>query len=153
MTLSPRHFLASLALLFALVSAHAAWTTHRSQVELRVQMEQRGLAVADAVEAGSRNAIRSNALMEETIAQRLLDNARLVDALLARPIGIVDLARVTEQNGLSRVDLLDRDGRPWAPPEPSHGMMRMMMAPPAGPWTPGGDRAMMHYMWGRRWAA
>lgn len=149
MTLSPRYFVASLALLVVLVSVHAAWTAHRSQVELRLQMEQKALAVADAVATGSRNAIRSNALMEETIAQRLLDNARLIDALLAHPMGPAELARITEQNGLSRVDLLDRDGRPWAPP--MRGMMRMMMPTARAP-DPGGDRPMMHYMWGRRWA-
>ncbi len=149
MTLSPRYFLASLALLVVLVSAHAAWTAHRSQAELRLQMEQKALAVADAVATGSRNAIRSNALMEETIAQRLLDNARLIDALLARPIDPTELTRIAQQNGLSRVDLLDRDGQPWVPAP--HGMMRMMMRTVGTPGS-GSDRPMMHYMWGRRWA-
>jgi signal transduction histidine kinase len=154
MTLSPRYFLASLALLVALVSVHAAWTAHRSQAELRAQMEQKALAVADAVATGSRNAIRSNALLEETIAQRLLDNARLIDALLARPVDPAELARVAGQSGLSRVDLLDRDGQPWTPPAPARGMMRMTMTPPS-PMAPDlrGDRPMLRYMWGRRWAA
>lgn len=152
MKLFPRYFLASLALLFALVATYAAWTTHRSQVELRAQMDQKAFALADAVEAGSRNAIRSNALMEEMIADRLLDNARLIDALLAHPLDPDDLPRIAARNRLRRVDLLDLEGRPWTPPLPPRGMMAMMKAPPAGSERLGPDRSMMRYMWGRRWA-
>jgi signal transduction histidine kinase len=159
---SPGYFLASLALLFALVTLHAASTARRSQVELRAQMEQKGLALAETVEAGSRNAIRSNALIEELIAQRLLDNARLVDALLARPFDARELPRLAEQNRLRRIDLLDLEGRPWTPPPPRHPMMARMMglgpdAARAGhammpPDSAAGERPMMRFMWGRRWA-
>jgi len=147
--LSPRYFVASLGLLVALVTAPAAWTAHRSQAELRARMQQTALAVADAVETGSRNAIRSNALIEEAIAGRLMDNARLIDALVARPLHPEDLVRLARDNGLLRVDLVDLDGRPWTPPAPGRGMMMRMMAPPAGA---GEARPPMPYMWGRRWA-
>jgi len=155
---SPRYFLASVLLLVALVGVHAAWIARRSQGELSAQLEQKGLALADAVETGSRNAIRSNALMEQMIAQRLYDNARLVDEILRHPLPPGELDRITRRNRLRRIDLLDADGRPWTPPTPA-AHMRMMApgrgAPPIPPSRHPRDQSMpmMHYMWGRRWAA
>ncbi len=67
--------------------------------------------------------------MEEMIVQRLLDNARLVDQLLlSRPADPEWLQRVSAANGLARVDLLDRAGRPYVPPPPPRMMPGMMMA-------------------------
>ena len=74
-----RYFLASVVLLAALTAAFAVSVDHETQEELSHQLEEKGLALADALETSSRNAILGNALMEEMIAQRLLDNARLVD--------------------------------------------------------------------------
>jgi signal transduction histidine kinase len=127
-------------------------TARRTQAELRAQFEQTGRALADAVEAGSRNAIRGNALVEETIARRLFDNARLVDELLRRPFDAQELPRLARRNGLHRIDLLDLDGRPWSPPPPPP--MMMMTAPSERPMMmgPSAERPMMRYMWGRRWA-
>ncbi len=152
MRFSPRYFLASIALLIVLVAASVATTARRTQAELRAQMEEKALALAEALETGSRQAVRSNALMEEMIAQRLFDNARLVDELLRRPFDPAELGRIAERNRLSRIDLLDLDGRPWTPPAPPPGTgMRGMMGMP---WPHGGhppDRPMMRWMWGRRW--
>lgn len=156
---SSAYFLASLLLLVLLVSAHAITAARRTQAELRAQLSDKGLALAEAVEASSRHAIRSNALMEEMIAQRLLDNARLIDELLAFPgTGAAEVARLAEQNRLRRVDLVDLEGRPWTPPPPPHamGMGRGGMwrggPPPEGPGGPGAaERPMMHFQWGRRW--
>src|SRR3990167_3180452 len=155
---SSRYFLASVLLLVVLVGVHATWIARRTQAELAAQLEQKGLALAEAVEAGSRNAIRSNALMEEMIAQRLLDNARLVDEILRRPGPPGELERITARNRLRRIDLLDLDGRVWTPPPPPPpGRMRMPMhgeGAAEGPRPPGGEppMPMMRYMWGRRWA-
>jgi signal transduction histidine kinase len=151
MKFSPRYFLASIALLIALVAASVATTARRTQAELRAQMEQKALALAEALETGSRQAVRSNALMEEMIAQRLFDNARLVDELLRRPFDPAELSRIAQRNRLSRIDLLDLDGRPWTPPAPPRGMgMHGMMGMP---WPHGHppERPMMRWMWGRRW--
>ena len=160
---SPRYFLASVLLLVVLVSVYAASAARRTQAELSAQLEQKGLALADAVETSSRNAVRSNALMEQMIAQRLLDNARLVDEILRFPGPTGELERITRRNRLRRIDLLDPDGRPWTgPPPPARlrmmmpgpGMMEGRGMPPGAP--PGGvepPMSMMRYMWGRRWAA
>jgi signal transduction histidine kinase len=110
-----RYLLASLALLVALVGVHAVSSARRTQAELRTQLTDRGLALAEAFEASSRNAIRSNALVEEMVAERLFDNARLVDEMLRRPLPPGELEEIAKRNGLSRIDLLDLDGRPWTP--------------------------------------
>jgi signal transduction histidine kinase len=165
--LSARYFLASIALLVVLVAFYAWSTARRTQAELSAQLTDKGLALAEALEISSRNAIRSNALVEEMIAERLADNARLVDELLRRPFDPAELGRLGARNRLRRIDLLDLDGKPWAPPPlPPPGMGRMLMGPrafgeglrppgerprPHGE-TPGLERPMMRYMWGRRWA-
>jgi signal transduction histidine kinase len=155
---STRYFIASIALLIVLVVLYTVSTARRTQAELRGQLEDKGQALAQAIEAGSRHAIRANGLIEDIIGQRLFDNARLVDELLRRPgFDPADLARLAQRNGLRRIELLDLDGRPWTPPAPP---------PPPPPWGPGPrmmmrgprvegetppERPMMRYMWGRRW--
>src|SRR6266511_4593347 len=82
----PRYFLASVILLSAITALFAASTALQTQREFSRQLEEKGLALAEALETSSRNAISSQALVEEMIGQRLLDNARLVDQLLlSRP--------------------------------------------------------------------
>ena len=157
--LSARYFLASIALLVALVAVYTVSTARRTQAELRAQLEDKGQALAEAMEAGSVHAIHANALIEEAITRRLFDNARLVDELLRGPFDAAELARLAQRNGLRAVELLDLDGRPWTPPAapsppprigaPPHRMM--MREPGAGNGEPPPDRPMMHYMWGRRW--
>ncbi|MBI2216881.1 MAG: hypothetical protein HYU51_06245 [Candidatus Rokubacteria bacterium] len=172
-----RYFLASLVLLVALVAGYAVTSARRTQAELRAQLVDRGLALAEAFEASSRNAIRSNALVEEMIAERLFDNARLVDEMLRRPVLPGEIELIARRNHLRKIDLLDLEGRPWTPPPapprmPSghgeapwpampgpgamHGRMMGMDSPPAVG-RPSGDvlgrpdGPMMRFMWGRRW--
>jgi two-component system sensor histidine kinase HydH len=148
-----RYFLASVLLLASLATLFSLSTALRTQQELRRQLEEKGEALAEALDISSRNAILSNALMEEMIAQRLLDNARLVDQLLlSRPPDREWLQRISTANGLARIDLLDRGGRPYEPPPPRM-MPRMMMARPPATAAEAQERhAMMMYTWGRRWA-
>lgn len=155
----PRYFLASIALLLVLVGLHTGSAARRTRQELIRQLEDKGRAVADALEIASRNAIRGNALMEEMIARRLLDNARLIDELLAAHASEpAVLARVAEMNRLQRVELLDREGRPYTPPavpaptNDMRDMMRRMMGTAGAVESREAHRAMMLYMWGRRWS-
>jgi signal transduction histidine kinase len=147
---SAAYFVASIVLLIAVVAVYAGTTARRTRTALSAQLEQKGLALADAFEASSRNAIRSNALLEEMIAERLFDNARLVDELLRRPIDPDDITRLTQRNGLRRIALVDHDGRPWTPPAPPRGMAGPMWRWQATDGAP--PPPMMRYMWGRRWA-
>ena len=149
-----RYLLASVLLLAGLATLFSLSTALRTQQELRRQLEEKGEALAEALDISSRNAILSNALMEDMIAQRLLDNARLVDQLLlSRPPDREWLQRISTANGLARIDLLDRAGRPYEPPPPPRMMPGMMMARPPATAAEAQERhAMMMYMWGRRWA-
>jgi signal transduction histidine kinase len=153
-----RYFAAAGLLLMALVGLSTWWTARSVRQELTQQLEERARAVAETLEIASANALRANALMERMIAERLLDNARLVDRwLLERGPDPVLLAELTAMNRLRRIELLDLDGRPWTPPPPRPGMMGMMRGmmrhhhgPPGGGAVPDGPPMMM-YMWGRRW--
>jgi two-component system sensor histidine kinase HydH len=148
----PRYFLASILLLLALVAVYAGAAARRTQQELASQLEGKGLALAEVLETSSRNAIRGNALMEEMIAQRLLDNARLIDQLLlTHPLDAAALAEIGAVNRLRRVDLLDREGRPYSPPPVPPGMRGMMMRAPGEGRISEGHWPLMMYLWGRRW--
>ena len=152
--LPPKYFATSVLLLLLLVGLYTLIAARRTQEELLRQLEEKGLALAEALETSSRSAIRGNALMEEMIAQRLFDNARLVDQLLlSRAFEPGLLKEISEANRLRRIDLLDRDGRPYTPP-PAR-MMRGMEGPRGmvpGPQSPEHRQEMMRYMWGRRWS-
>ena len=149
----PRYFLASVILLSAITALFAVSTALQTQREFSRQLEEKGLALAEALETSSRNAISSQALVEEMIGQRLLDNARLVDQLLlSRPPDPEWLRQISAANGLTRIELLDQDGRPWTPRAPPAGMPRMMGRRAFAGHDADERRAMMMYMWGRRWA-
>jgi signal transduction histidine kinase len=141
---STRYFVASIALLVVVIGLYAVSTARRTQDELRVQLEDKARAIADAVEAASANAVRGHALVERMITERLMDNARMIDALLSRPMPPDFLRVVAERNGLRRVDLVDLDGKPWTPPTPPFGMPGMGPLAPSRP-------LMMPFMWGPRW--
>jgi two-component system sensor histidine kinase HydH len=150
----PGYFLASVLVLLVAVALYGLSETRRLRAELVRHAEEKGLALARVLEVSSRNAVQGNALLEELIAQRLVDNARLIDQLLlGRPADPAWLLNLAAMNRLQRVELLDPEGRPWTPPPPRPMMGRMMRGMP-----PGGDpaaqremREMMLFMWGRRW--
>ena len=151
---APRYFVASVLLLSALTALFAVSAALQTERELSRQLQEKGLALSEALETSSRNAILSQGLVEELIGRRLLDNARLVDQLLlSRPPDPEWLHRISTENGLTRIDLLDRDGDPYTPPQRFPGTMGMMGRPPLADRMPEEHRAMMQYMWGRRWAS
>jgi signal transduction histidine kinase len=153
----PRHFIFSVALLLALVSAYVYFQAQRLQDELVRQTESKGLALAETMASGIRSAILGNSLLEDLVSQRLLDNARLVDELLRfPPVGRDFLESVAAMNGLRKIDLLDPSGErladdlPGPARQPTPEMMARMRKFHAGKsWEE--RRAMMTYMWGRRW--
>jgi signal transduction histidine kinase len=149
----PRHFLASVALLLALVFVYAFSESQRLRGELMRQTEEKGRALAAALETGAKNAILGNTLLEEQIGQRLLDNARLVDRLLV--VGAVDqdvLQEISATNHLAKVELLDNEGRQWEPPLLPRTPMEMKERMHRG----FGEDSSRHppfrpFMWGRHW--
>ncbi len=153
----PRHFILSVLLLLVLVSVYIFFEARRLQSELLRQTESKGLALAETMENNIRSAILGNSLLEDSISQRLFDNARLVDQLLQfPPVDREFLRNIAASNGLRKIDLLDLEGRPLpgdlpaAPKRPMHDMMaRMQRGGPDA--TAERHRAMMTFMWGRRW--
>jgi signal transduction histidine kinase len=146
----PRHFLASGLLLLILASLYVFFEAQRLKQEFLRQTEDKGAALAKAMEASVRNAIVGNALLEDLIEQRLLDNARLIDQLLlSRRVDQALLKEVSAMNRLQKIDLLDREGQPW-----ELSALPAMIARK----TEGEElellqrrQQMISYMWGKRW--
>jgi len=110
----PRHFLASGLLLLVLASLYVFFEARRLQQELLRQTEDKGTALAKAMETSVKNAIVGNALLEDLIRLRLVDNARLIDqVLLSRLVDQALLQEISAMNRLQKIDLLDPQGRPW----------------------------------------
>src|SRR5678815_1147969 len=85
----------------------------RLKQEFLHQTENKGAALAEAMETSVKNAIVGNALLEDLIGQRLLDNARLIDQLLlSRRVDQALLKEVSAMNRLQKIDLLDEQGQP-----------------------------------------
>jgi signal transduction histidine kinase len=169
--------LATVMLLIVLLGSYTLIESRRLQRNLRRELEDRAVAMIGILEASSKNAIASNALLEEAVSQRLLDNARFVDYLVGRSPRAQELIqRVVAENRLARVELLDPEGRPIPPPRveaspapgrpegppaPGSGpgqrmrmMMGWMMGPPAGSEqriAEGRPAPGMPFMWGHRW--
>jgi len=145
----PRHFLASGLLLLILASLYVFFEAHRLQQALLRQTEDKGTALAKAMEASVKNAIVGNALLEDLIRQRLVDNARLIDQLLlSRHVDQALLAELSAMNRLQKIELLDEQGRPWklaALPAmiAARKKAREETLQPHGP--------TISYAWGKRW--
>ncbi|HYL82513.1 MAG TPA: histidine kinase dimerization/phospho-acceptor domain-containing protein, partial [Candidatus Acidoferrum sp.] len=122
--------LATVLLLILILGIYTLVETRRLQRDLSRELQDRGIALIGILEASSRNAIASNALLEETAAQRLLDNARFIDFILTRTPQPQELIRrIRSENKLAGVELLDPAGQPIP--------VSRLQAKPPGPW-PGG---------------
>jgi signal transduction histidine kinase len=165
--------LATVLLLIVLLGAYTLIESRRLEQNLSRELEDRAAALIGILEAGSKNAIASNALLEEAVTQRLLDNARFVDFLVARTPRAQELIqRLVAENRLAKVELLDRQGHPISLPQVEvERRPEASAAPgPSGPPAPGwGARMMMGrrmhqpdaperqppsgmpFMWGHRW--
>jgi signal transduction histidine kinase len=143
----PRHFLASGLLLLILASLYVFFEARRLKEEFLRQTEDKGAVLARAMEASVRNAIVGNALLEDVIEQRLLDNARLIDQLLlAQDVNKALLKKIGAMNRLQKIDLLDEQGQPW----------EIAALPAIAARRKEGEelqrrQQMISYMWGKRW--
>jgi len=144
----PRHFLESGLLLLVVASLYVFFEAQRLQQELLRQTEEKGAALAKAMEAAVRNAIVGNALLEDLIRQRLVDNARLIDQLLlSRHVDQALLNEISAMNGLQKIDLLDEHGRPWK----LDALAPVIARQKAREETIQPHRPTISYAWGKRW--
>ena len=131
--------LATVFLLLFLLGTYTLFDSRRVQQNLSRELEERGQALLGVLEASSRSAITSQTVAEEAVAQRLLDNARFIDFLLPRTVRPADLIRrITEENRLASVELLDGDGKPLPIPPPGLQVEGPPWAGGAGGRAPGG---------------
>ncbi|MCX5733812.1 MAG: hypothetical protein NTW68_05760, partial [candidate division NC10 bacterium] len=125
--------LATVCLLILLLGGYALIESRRLQQSLARELEERAVALIGVLEASSRNAITTQTALEEMVAQRLLDNARFVDFLVAlSPRAQELIRRVVSENKLAKVELLDLKGQPIA--------LQQTEAP--GPGPRGGGRGL-----------
>jgi signal transduction histidine kinase len=128
--------LATVGLLILLLGGYALMESRRLQHNLAREMEERAVALIGVLETSSRNAIATQTMLEEIVGQRLLDNARFVDFIVAQSPRAQELIqRVVKENRLAKVELLDREGLPATLPQ------FVMPGPGPGPWAgrgPGG---------------
>jgi two-component system, NtrC family, sensor histidine kinase HydH len=144
----PRHFAASGLLLLILASFYVFFEAQRLKQEFLRQTEDKGAALAKAMEASVRNAIVGNALLEDLIEERLLDNARLIDQLLlSRRVDQALLKEVSAMNRLQKIDLLDQEGQPWE----LSALPAMIARKTEGEELLQRRQQMISYMWGKRW--
>ncbi len=145
-TLAWPALLATVLLLIGLLGLYALMESRRLERNLRREVQERAVALIGVLEASSKNAIASNALLEEAVAQRLLDNARFIDFVVGRsPRARQLIQRIVAENRLAKVELLDPEGRPIDPsrleasspgPRGGRGVWTRRPAPPA-PKEPG----------------
>jgi len=122
--------LATVVLLILLLGGYALIESRRLQQNLARELEERAVALIGILETSSRNAIATQTMLEEIVGQRLLDNARFVDFIVARTPRAQELIqRVVKENRLAKVELFDREGQPAALPQ--------VEMPGPGPWAGG----------------
>jgi two-component system, NtrC family, sensor histidine kinase HydH len=144
----PRHFAASGLLLLVLACLYVFFEAQRLQQEFLRQTEDKGTTLAKAMEASVKNAIVGNALLEDLIGQRLLDNARLIDQLLlSRRVDQALLKEVSAMNRLQKIDLLDQQGQPWE----LSALPALMARQKENEELFQRRMQTLSYMWGKRW--
>ena len=144
------YFLASVLLLLGLFSLYVFYESRWLEQELVHQVEVKALALTKTMETSAKKSIKGNALIEELVRQRLLDNARLIDRLLTANSPERLVQRVSAINDLYKVELLDRQGRPWVShtgAEPAQ--VGDLLAELRERWS--GRKAAVH-IWGKLWS-
>ena len=144
------YFLASVLLLVGLFSLYVFYESRWLEEELVRQVEVKARALTQTMETSAKKSIKGNALIEELVRQRLLDNARLIDRLLTANAPAPLVQRISTINQLHKVELLDLQGRPWV----SHtGTVPLdvenFLAELRERWS--GQESTVH-IWGRLWS-
>jgi len=112
-----RYVVATVLLLGILVGAYTIVVARQHRGEMERELAQQGLVLLDSVGASVSHAMASTALIEDLIGQRLLDNARLIDRLIAaQGYDPARIQQIAAQNHLRKIQILDSDGKPLEVP-------------------------------------
>jgi two-component system sensor histidine kinase HydH len=102
---------AIILILGVLLLTSAILDIYASRKELIHILEEQSKAMLTAIKEGSENAIESYELVEDIVAERLLDNARLLEELDFKDLltrkKIIDIA---EKNDIFRINIFDKNG-------------------------------------------
>lgn len=144
------YFLASVLLLVGLFSLYVFYESRWLEEELVRQVEVKALALTRTMETSAKKSIKGNALIEELVRQRLLDNARLIDRLLTANAPAPLVQRISALNHLHKVELLDLQGRPWVTHTGTVPLdVESFLAELRERWS--GQDSTVH-IWGRLWS-
>ncbi len=142
--------LASVLLLLVLFSLYVFYESRWLEEEFVRQVEVKALALTKTMETSAKKSIKGNALIEELVRQRLLDNARLIDRLLTSNPPARLVQRISDINGLHKVELLDLQGRPWVShTDTEQPQISGLIAEFRDPFS--GRKGQVH-IWGRLWS-
>ncbi len=85
---------------------------HRNNEDLRKLMLNEAEQLIYVVSVGAEMSIHSLDVAEQLTADRLLDNARLIEKITRSRIPLSDeLQKIAEENNLHMISILDRDGK------------------------------------------
>ena len=145
------YFLASVLLLVGLFSLYVFYESRWLEEELVRQVEVKALALTRTMETSAKKSIKGNALIEELVRQRLLDNARLIDRLLTANAPAPLVQRISAINQLHKVELLDLQGRALGDAHRTRAPRRRRAS-----WrscaNDGPARTPTVHIWGRLWS-
>jgi signal transduction histidine kinase len=121
--LTPRYLVAAILLLLGVVGVLGLLAASKARNSLTSVLMEEGTALTETLEVSSRNALVANRLLEQSIARRLLDNARLIDRIVQEhPVPPRQLADLARQNQLDRIELRDAQGELLVAFPPTQGM-------------------------------
>ncbi|KAA3616711.1 MAG: PAS domain-containing protein [Calditrichaeota bacterium] len=108
----------SVVLLFVIFST-AFYELSRQKIEIEHLMHEEGSLLIESLSLGAENAIVSYNEIKDQLAERLLNNLRMLDRLDARkPLTREKLFEIAASNHLYRINLFDRNGNKTASSHP-----------------------------------
>ena len=106
-----RFLIGATAILVVGLAAFGYYEIHTSDMILSNVLGRSGVSLAEAVARGGENAMRAHAEIEGLVAERLLNNARLIrDLEPARGFSDSMLFRISRENDLFRINIFDSNG-------------------------------------------
>ncbi len=107
----PRYLIIAGLLLASALIGVSAYELKRSRAELIALLRDQAVSLAESISLSSENAVLSNNEVEDLVAERLLDNARLIRVIdrEGRLSGEL-LQRTAEENGIYSAEIFDRRG-------------------------------------------